>query len=67
MILYKHINCTDVAIRIDKKCFIFEKGEYKIKITWFSIVNPKNVHSMMLKNKVFIKLDDMKNWKKYDV
>lgn len=69
--LYKHIRNTDVAMMPVKMHFIAPKNGYKIRCRWFNIVNPNNVFDMHVGDRgtddVFVKKEDMNNWRPYDV
>lgn len=63
--LYKHENCTDVAIKIIKRpLFIPEKKGYRVKVSWINVVNPNNTFSIDLIETIFIKSEDYKKWMK---
>jgi hypothetical protein len=62
MFLVKHVDCIDVAMVVKKRFFIREKNGFKCKIDWFNISNPENIYRICA-DKVFIRADDMKNWK----
>lgn len=65
--LYKHENGSDAAILILKHpLFIAPKNGYKIRIKWMNIVNPKNVYDIGIMETIFIKKEDIKNWKFYE-
>ena len=62
--IYKHDNCTDMAIMpVENPFFITEKRGYKVKVRWFNVVKPENIFDMGVMETVFIKAEDMKNWK----
>jgi len=64
--LYKHENCTDVAMMFVKyPVFIPEKNGYKFKVRWFNIVNPRNVFDMNEPDTIFIKKEDLPKWKEF--
>lgn len=60
--LYKHENCTDVAILPIKIFYVFEKSGYKVKVRWFNIVNPDNIYDINFSETIFIKANDLKRW-----
>lgn len=66
MILYKHIYNTDVAMCVLIKYFIPEHGSYKLKVIWFNIVNPNNVYSTGVRERLEIPREKFhKEWKVY--
>lgn len=42
MMLYKHRNCTDVAVEVLKKYYIPEKDAYALKVLWVRVSTPRN-------------------------
>lgn len=65
--IYKHDNCTDVAMQVVKSYFIPQKDGWKLKVIWLNIVNPKNVFKLHTSPvKEFIKREDIKHWGVYD-
>lgn len=70
--LYKHKNCTDVALMpVKSPRYSTTRKVYKLKVRWFNIVNPKNVFDMNVgdngTDNVEIREEDLKNWRPYDV
>lgn len=63
MKLYKHVNNTEVAAEF-KRVIKVPTGR-KIKVTWYNIVNPNNIYPCGITEEIFIKEDDIKNWKVY--
>lgn len=61
MKLYKHENCTDVAIEILKS--FNGKDFYKLKVSWWNVVNKENHYPMGVVEKLKISLEDWKKWK----
>lgn len=60
--LYKHKNCEDTAIQIDKKYYIPEKRGWKLKINWWFRSALGGFYPAGHKDKVFISKEDWKNW-----
>ena len=64
--LYKHKNCTDVAIELLRQpSFVKENSLYKMKVRWFNVVNPDNIYYICEGN-IEIKKEDLKNWKLFE-
>lgn len=63
--LYKHISGKDIAIAPKHIIFISEKNVYKVKVSYYNIVNPKFPYPIGITETVEIKKEDMKNWKEY--
>lgn len=62
--LYKHVNNTDVALMPIKHPFkVPGKDRYKIKISWYNVVNPVNIFPCGVTETVTIRSEDIQNWK----
>ena len=64
--LYKHKNCTDVAMMPIKMYRIYSKNIVKIKCYWFNITNPDYVFNMGMTDKIEIKMQDLDKWLPYE-
>ena len=62
---YKHENCSDVAINVLRIVHIPQKAGYKVKVSWINIVNPNNIYACGVTEEIFIKKEDIKNWKPF--
>lgn len=62
--IYKHELNTDVAFQVRKQFSLPNK--VKLRITWYNIVNPKNIYRIE-DDKIEIKKKDLKKWKIYEV
>jgi hypothetical protein len=60
--IYKHINCTDVAVECKRILFIPEKNGYKVKVNWVNVVNPKNYYPCGLTEEIFIPSSLIRDW-----
>lgn len=66
--VYKHVNNTDVAMKVVKSLYIPAKGGWKVRVLWLNIVNPKNIFLIDLKHEThFISRDKASGWENYDV
>lgn len=63
--LFKHINNTDVAAEFLKNYYIPEKKTYKIKISWWNIVNPDNIYPIGITETITISKEKINDWKIY--
>jgi hypothetical protein len=64
--LYKHENCTDMAIcPVKRPFFIPEKNGYKIKVLYYNIVNRDHMFNIgyELMETIFVKKEDIAKWK----
>lgn len=62
--IYKHIDCTDVAIHVLKRpVLVPEKKVYSVRIAWLNVAN-KNREPLPIgtTETVTIKLEDMAKW-----
>lgn len=59
--LYKHVNCTDVAIK-PLRIVQIPKG-LKVKVSWYNVVNPNHFWPMGLTEEVLITKEQLPNWK----
>lgn len=60
---YKHVNCTDVAVECKRILFIPEKKGYKVKVSWWNVVNNKNYYPCGIVEEIFIPASLIKNWR----
>lgn len=63
--LLKHKNNADVAMFIQHQRLRNDNKGYIANITWFNVVNPKNIF-FIKHDTVFIKLEDLNNWLPYE-
>lgn len=52
--LYKHKNCTDVAILVLSSFYVAERQTYKLKVRWMNIVNPNNIFDVGIQERLEI-------------
>lgn len=63
--IYKHVNNTDVALVPVRMTHSEEFLE--IYCRWVNIVNSKHIFDMGVMDKVFIKKDDLHEWRPYAI
>jgi hypothetical protein len=61
MKLYKHKDCTETAIHIQKVKYRGLDGN-KLLVSWWNIVNPDNVYQIVSRDNILIKLSDLSKW-----
>jgi len=59
--LYKHENCSDVAVEILKS--FKGKDFYKLKVSWWNVVNEKNYFPLGEVETIRVSFEDWKKWK----
>jgi len=66
---FKHVKWHDICMLPMKILYIPEKRGYKVRYMYFNInagkINKQEPHSMNFIDNLFIKAEDMKNWKVY--
>lgn len=63
MVLYRHINNRDVAIRIIKKFYVKETDTFKLRVEWWNVVHEPTC--MNIKQNISIPASKMSEWKYY--
>ncbi len=63
MILYKHLNSSDIAMEIIKSFYVEEKDVYKIKVIWWNIGNCHKPWCMGIEQKFILSAEKMKEWR----
>lgn len=66
MILYKHINGTDIAFQVLKKFYVKEKKLWKLKVLWWNIGRSHEPFCINVEQNIKLPRGYQKDWEPYE-